>query len=143
MTERNKRQASKGNGNSATRHAAPGVSPDQSSGLTNEQRGTLKTVLENQRRQLTGAPDSGRGEGRYAREHSEAPHAMEEAEINSELQEHADEELELIEAALQRLDAGSYGVCCDCGTPIGFPRLEAYPIARRCIACKREYEHGQ
>lgn len=130
MTERSKQQATRGSGQSVT--------------LTNAQRGTLKAVLENQRQQLTGAPGSRRGsESRYGREHSEEPHAMEEAEITSELREHADEELDLIEAALQRFDTGSYGVCCDCAEPIGFPRLEAYPMAQRCIACKREYEQGR
>lgn len=42
-----------------------------------------------------------------------------------------------VDAALQRLDDGSYGVCERCGAPIGDDRLEARPAARTCIACAR------
>ena len=40
-----------------------------------------------------------------------------------------------IEAALQRIDDGSYGVCVDCGDDIAMARLEAMPTAVRCINC--------
>ncbi|KAA1373578.1 TraR/DksA family transcriptional regulator [Aeromicrobium fastidiosum] len=40
-----------------------------------------------------------------------------------------------VAAALQRLDAGTYGVCEVCGEPIPPGRLEARPVARRCVAC--------
>jgi DnaK suppressor protein len=45
-------------------------------------------------------------------------------------------ELRDIAAAEARLAAGRYGICIDCGTPIGFKRLDAYPTAKRCIACQ-------
>lgn len=37
-----------------------------------------------------------------------------------------------VERALDRLKAGSYGICEACGEPIGEPRLEAWPAARFC-----------
>ena len=42
-----------------------------------------------------------------------------------------------VEAALVRVDAGSYGVCerCGSGSAIGDARLEALPAARLCITC--------
>jgi RNA polymerase-binding transcription factor DksA len=40
-----------------------------------------------------------------------------------------------LEAALARLDAGTYGTCERCGTAIPFERLEAMPHARLCVAC--------
>ena len=40
-----------------------------------------------------------------------------------------------VDAALVRLDQGSYGICERCGTPIGAERLEALPAARTCISC--------
>jgi DnaK suppressor protein len=45
-------------------------------------------------------------------------------------------ESELIEvtAALERLDAGTYGICEICGKPIAEGRLEAMPAARYCVA---------
>ncbi len=45
-----------------------------------------------------------------------------------------------IEAALQRVRAGEYGVCIDCGEDVGFPRLMAYPTAKRCIVCQEQRE---
>ena len=42
-------------------------------------------------------------------------------------------ELGEIEMALARLDDGSYGVCEDCGRPIGDERLTALPATRLCI----------
>jgi len=43
-----------------------------------------------------------------------------------------------VEQALERMDAGSYGLCERCGQPIGDERLEALPAARLCLACKRQ-----
>ena len=40
-----------------------------------------------------------------------------------------------VDAALARIDAGSYGTCSSCGQPIGDDRLEAMPTARLCMAC--------
>lgn len=45
-----------------------------------------------------------------------------------------------IEAALQRIKDGDYGVCTDCGDDVGFTRLQAYPTAKRCIVCQEQRE---
>jgi RNA polymerase-binding protein DksA len=42
-----------------------------------------------------------------------------------------------VEAALARLDAGTYGTCTGCGSPVGAERLEALPWAAHCIDCQR------
>jgi RNA polymerase-binding protein DksA len=42
-------------------------------------------------------------------------------------------QLHEVDAALARLDAGTYGVCEICGKPIGDERLEAMPAARYCL----------
>ncbi len=47
---------------------------------------------------------------------------------------------EEIEAALQRLEDGSYGSCEECNQPIGDDRLEAFPAARFCIEHQTEKE---
>jgi DnaK suppressor protein len=47
----------------------------------------------------------------------------------------AREHLAEIEAAVERVDSGTYGTCEDCGQPIGEGRLEARPVARTCINC--------
>lgn len=58
------------------------------------------------------------------------------------LNERETAELEAIDAALKRLDAGTYGVCVDCSQPIAQPRLLATPDVSRCIACQEISEHG-
>lgn len=45
-----------------------------------------------------------------------------------------------IQAAQARIAAGTYGICIDCGRPIGKARLEAYPTAKRCIEDQERYE---
>lgn len=52
------------------------------------------------------------------------------------------ESLLAIEEALERLDDGTYGICVNCGKPIGAPRLEAMPWAHHCIACQELEEQG-
>lgn len=47
----------------------------------------------------------------------------------------ARERLAQIDAALRRLDEGSYGICERCGQPIGAERLEARPAASTCVRC--------
>lgn len=43
--------------------------------------------------------------------------------------------LQEIDAAVQRLDTGTYGACERCGGAIGDGRLRARPTARTCMAC--------
>ncbi|WP_210502591.1 TraR/DksA family transcriptional regulator [Nocardioides xinjiangensis] len=40
-----------------------------------------------------------------------------------------------LDAASARVEAGTYGICERCGSPIGAARLDALPAARRCIGC--------
>lgn len=49
-------------------------------------------------------------------------------------------EIRDINAAQARIAAGTYGVCIDCGRPIGRKRLEAYPTAKRCIEDQQRRE---
>lgn len=44
-------------------------------------------------------------------------------------------EIGQIRLALLRIENGSYGKCGQCGNPIAQERLEARPIATRCIGC--------
>ncbi len=47
-------------------------------------------------------------------------------------------ELDEIEAALRRIDDGSFGRCEACGGPMGLQRLRAIPDARLCLSCSGE-----
>ncbi|GAA2599516.1 hypothetical protein GCM10009863_11100 [Streptomyces axinellae] len=44
------------------------------------------------------------------------------------------------ERALERLDAGTYGLCENCGNPIGKARMQAFPRATLCVECKQKQE---
>lgn len=46
------------------------------------------------------------------------------------------------EAALRRLELGTYGICTGCGDPIAPERLTALPAAALCIACARQAAHA-
>lgn len=61
-------------------------------------------------------------------------------EVEYGLEENADEVVLEIDAALKRIDDGTYGICTACGTPIGKERLEARPWATLCIDDQRRLE---
>lgn len=56
------------------------------------------------------------------------------------LDEHETAELREIDAALNRMEAGTYGRCIDCGVEIPAARLHAAPEAPRCITCQEKVE---
>jgi DnaK suppressor protein len=59
------------------------------------------------------------------------------------LRDRAEQQLDLVEAALTRLDAGTFGTCLRCGQPIAPQRLEALPWAEHCIDCARLIAQGR
>ena len=69
-----------------------------------------------------------------------------EAQVNSArdlefaLDERETAELRQVDAALERIAAGTYGLCIDCGMAIPAARLHAAPEALRCIACQAKSE---
>jgi RNA polymerase-binding protein DksA len=63
-------------------------------------------------------------------------------ELDNGLEENADHLLVEIDAALQRIENGTFGTCVACGKPIGEERLEAVPWATLCIDDKRKQERS-
>lgn len=51
--------------------------------------------------------------------------------------------LRKIDDALERLEAGEYGICEECGGEIAAKRLEARPVTTLCIRCKEEQEKAE
>ena len=49
-------------------------------------------------------------------------------------------ELQRIDAALARLEAGTYGTCAECGAPIAAKRIKVLPWALRCTDCAAAQE---
>jgi RNA polymerase-binding protein DksA len=63
-------------------------------------------------------------------------------EIDYTLEENSGQVLAALDAALKRIEEGSYGTCTNCGREIPVERLEAYPWASLCIDCKRKAERA-
>jgi RNA polymerase-binding protein DksA len=63
-------------------------------------------------------------------------------EIDYTLGDNAEQVLSEIDAALKRIEDGTYGTCVNCGCEIPRERLEANPWASLCIDCKRKAEGG-
>lgn len=125
---------------SASRAFEPGVLPasalaelaERLKGLYDE----LGQQIDAQRALLVEAGADSEG---HAASSEDATLAEEEDEAVSRLR-HAQGELSLVQEALARLDAGSYGQCADCGEAIGLERLQALPYARLCVRCQEAEE---
>jgi DnaK suppressor protein len=48
-----------------------------------------------------------------------------------------------INEALERIDAGTYGICEECGEEISEKRLTARPVTTLCIDCKKRQENEE
>jgi DnaK suppressor protein len=53
------------------------------------------------------------------------------------------QELTDIDTALDRMAAGTYGNCSNCGVEIPLERLQSQPAAGRCLKCQSELEEGR
>ncbi len=102
--------------------------------LVTERVGTLARLagLERELRGIVGAADSANADDEHDPEG--ATIAFERQHVAA-LVAGAQARLAEIDAALRRLDEGSYGLCERCGQPIGTGRLAARPTASTCIGC--------
>lgn len=75
------------------------------------------------------------GEGAHAYDENFADSAQVAAELgeNKSLLNKLQDQLADNKRALDKMDAGTYGLCEKCGGPIAEPRLEAMPATRFCI----------
>lgn len=53
------------------------------------------------------------------------------------------QKLRMIDEALDRIEAGEFGVCAECGEALPARRLEAIPWARYCVRCQEREASGQ
>jgi RNA polymerase-binding protein DksA len=109
-----------------------------------EERGRVERAIANLREDHRGRIDEEIEEiGATQDNHlAETATATLDREIDYTLEENSVRMLNAIDAALKRVDDGTYGTCTNCGRPIAQGRLEAYPWASLCIECKREAERG-
>jgi RNA polymerase-binding transcription factor DksA len=115
--------------------------------MTSIETGEYKKLLEAERARLHGAVAflekenagsikeelgeiGGRGDDNHLADMATATY---DRELDEGLEEGAQHTVEEIDAALQRLEEGSFGSCEACGNPIGAERLSAIPWTRLCI----------
>jgi DnaK suppressor protein len=109
-----------------------------------EERGRVENAIANLRDDHPGRLDEEVEEIGGANDNhlAETATATLDREIDYTLEEHSTQVLVEIDAALARIEAGTYGVCTSCGGEIPVARLEAYPWASLCIDCKRKRERA-
>ena len=94
----------------------------------------LNAELEQMRAKMR--PDGERREGSpFGKREEEATEAFE-LERSLDLEKQLADIVAEVEHALEKYEAGTYGVCDLCGRPIGSARLEALPQANLCLDCK-------
>ena len=86
----------------------------------------LQKRLESIKRDVTQAHSGDSAEQAQERENDEVVDAIGNETAQS---------IKIIQAALARIEDGSYGTCKNCGEDIGEARLEAMPEATRCVQC--------
>ena len=86
--------------------------------------------------ELAGIEVEGPGQMTYGSQAAAATHVFEQ-QRDLALRDRNEQHLAAVDAALARLEAGTYGMCESCGKPIAPERLEALPSAALCIDCRR------
>ena len=80
------------------------------------------------------------GENAYRDHMADQGSATFEREMDMTFEENDRDALDRVCAAIDRIDAGTYGVCTRCGAEIPVARLDAVPAASLCIQCKEAEE---
>ena len=104
-------------------------------------RTAILTQISDQRGGVLGRAEA--AADHFERREDSSAQVATERELEFAIGERETSELAMIDAALARIEAGSYGECIDCAVPIPAPRLKASPEAPRCIACQEKFEERQ
>ena len=74
----------------------------------------------------------------FGRGKDEDSQELERYESRVSLEHQLELELQRVEAALQRIKKGTYGICVNCGQLISLERLKIYPEAEYCMKCHKQ-----
>jgi RNA polymerase-binding protein DksA len=106
-----------------------------------EERQRVQAALDNLHEENPGSITDETGEDAVFDNHlADTATVTYDRELDYTLEENAEHVLADIDAALQRIEDGSYGTCTNCGRQIAPERLEARPWATLCIDCQRQRE---
>ena len=120
--------------------------------LTAEQIDELRTSMRQRRELLRDEVLSQidqAGEGSMTELHGQVHDSGEEsiADLLADLSisglEKANNEIIAIENALMRIKRGTYGYCVDCDDELSVERLQANPVAERCVPCQEKFEDNR
>jgi RNA polymerase-binding protein DksA len=119
------------------------IDTEQFRGVLLEERTRVQAALENLREETAGTlyDDAGE-ESAYDNHLADTATETYDRELDYTLEENSEHVLGEIEAALTRIEGGTYGICTNCSKQISEERLEALPWATLCIDCQRNLEHG-
>jgi RNA polymerase-binding protein DksA len=101
------------------------------------ERERVQAALENLHNENPGTVEDETGEETQDQHLGDAATAMHDREVDYTLEDNEEQLLGRIDAALRRIEDGTYGICTNCGRPIPEERLEALPWAELCIDCAR------
>jgi RNA polymerase-binding protein DksA len=97
------------------------------------ERERVQAALENLHNENPGTVEDETGEETQDQHLGDAATAMHDREVDYTLEDNEEQLLARIDAALRRIEDGTYGICTNCGRPIPEERLEALPWAELCI----------
>jgi DnaK suppressor protein len=109
--------------------------------MLEEERSRVRAAIDNLHAEHPGSISDESGEDAVYDNHlADTATETYDRELDYTLEENSEHVLSEIDAALRRIDDGSYGRCTNCGRQIPEERLEARPYATLCIDCQRQRE---
>ena len=106
-----------------------------------EERRRVQAALDNLHEENPGSISDETGEDNVYDNHlADTATVTYDRELDYTLEENSEHVLADIDAALKRIEDGTYGICTNCGRQIAPERLEARPWATLCIDCQRRRE---
>ena len=105
-----------------------------------EERDRVRGAIDYLHQENPGTIEDETGDDSYDNHLADVATVTFDREMDYTLEDNSESVLSAIEAALTRIEEGTYGTCTNCGKPIPVERLEALPWAELCIDCKRAAE---
>jgi RNA polymerase-binding protein DksA len=107
-----------------------------------DERGRAQEALERLQREDEGQLEDEHEEIQSDNHPGDVATSLYDRELDYAFEDNVERVLAAIDAALQRIEDGTYGICENGGEQIPAERLEAIPWTTLCIDCKRKAEHG-
>jgi RNA polymerase-binding protein DksA len=107
-----------------------------------EKKRLEEELIEIEEGNLTESQSEMTGENSYEDHFADSGTATFEREKDLSLERNIKDLLSRVNAALQSIEQGTFGLCQRCGKEIGSDRLDALPYANLCIDCKKKEEES-